>query len=348
MRVILHIGMHKTGTTSFQEWFGDHQVLARQNGFRFFSNPIQIMRFSDYYHPSWLVAEAQRAAKDGINALVFSAEAMSTFSKQDLVEIVGLFSDHPVEILICLRHWNGFLPSFWAACCNWGDAQSLPSFFRRLVDFGIERTTLHYPLVIQNAVDSGADKVSILSYNNAVSDGGLLPATLNAIGFPTTEIVFDGEERKNRRRASLHIEKVRLLNGIYHEKQGWVQNAKFELRVSGRSRETEQVLAGRFANQKKLQLGKTMRNYPDLIRELEDQIVHHLVKNWTADEGPMIQHWREAAEVAAAPFLLNASGGQLFDGAEVDERSYSSLDVYDLSEALKASLYNAMIADARI
>ena len=339
MRIILHIGMQKTGTTSLQKWFADHEKQVESLGWRCITNPFAIMRFHKIaYNPVHVKAEVDRAEAEGVEALLFSVEGISTFSAEHIRDVVDLFKGKTVEIVLCLRHWSGFLPSRWSLACAWGDVQSFPAYLSELTRLRTSHIDACYPLVIDRTLHSNPDKLSIISYNNATSQNAFLTTFLNAIGFPSTISNTETLSRANTKRDNQVVELARLFYGVVRERKQAGMNPFFESKLTGTP------LKGGLTHSRLVSL---IRQYnPDLIDELERRLASDIVNDWQTMMQDEILDWESSAQIAAAPYLVNPIDGRLFASREPSKESYSRIEVGMIPSDLKPNMISAL-EDAR-
>lgn len=135
--VILHVGLHKTGTTSIQQWLRDHEALLAEYRIRFprgwlqlnnhFELPLTLMRLDrmtnarrrsdEWRNPAWRSNVIRQVIDDLRNhpeeTSVLSSENLSWFRHDDeflgLREVVG-----DAHIVIYLRNKADFLASLTA------------------------------------------------------------------------------------------------------------------------------------------------------------------------------------------------------------------------------------------
>lgn len=127
-KVILHIGLHHTGTTSFQRFLNDHAVDLKRQGifvYRPLNNGIngaELRPAAQLAHGSTQSDDVRRnihrqCSEDGAQALIVSAESLSTLKTQNEVRrLRSLFPSNvsSFKVLIVLRrdesgtrkHWD--------------------------------------------------------------------------------------------------------------------------------------------------------------------------------------------------------------------------------------------------
>ncbi len=102
MRIVIHTGMHKTGTTSVQKTLLESSEILSRIGWRVFVNAPQInVRNNNTFDEHWLLDKIRIAENDGMRTVIISMEAISTFSAQQLSKLVGALSLHEVILVVC-------------------------------------------------------------------------------------------------------------------------------------------------------------------------------------------------------------------------------------------------------
>lgn len=206
-RAILHVGTHKTGTTSIQSFVTDrHPDRLRAHGIEPYRGrhiahnhvelhvaamrPERLSGFKERHairvDEAYAAAVAARIAA-ALTAcphetMFFSAEGMSLLRHPD--ELARLKALVPVEtdIVIVLREREGFLASYRAQI---GDRSSIDpadyEHYRYVADDGwIADITPRLTLLRETF---GADRVRTIDYDAAMAThGSILPAFLAAIG----------------------------------------------------------------------------------------------------------------------------------------------------------------------
>ena len=76
MRIVLHAGMHKTGTTSFQAFLTDQAAALERAGVRGFATPPQVNAgHPARFDPEWLLRQLSDCQRNGLETVVFSHES---------------------------------------------------------------------------------------------------------------------------------------------------------------------------------------------------------------------------------------------------------------------------------
>lgn len=219
MSVILHIGFHKTGTTSIQVWMRDHEAVLAEHGIRFprgwldlnvhFELPICLLRQDrmmsgrrrgeEWRDPNWRahvlhqVAADLEAHRDEVTVL--SAEDLCLFRYDDeirpLRELVG-----DAEVIAYLRSSKPFRASLAAHLCKPGGPglSDDPDAYNYLRD---DSWRVDYETLL-DGWQKHFTHVWTPSYEHRVArDGSVIPSFLARLGVPATPDV--AWYRMNRR-----------------------------------------------------------------------------------------------------------------------------------------------------
>lgn len=208
--IILHIGMHKTGTTSIQRYLHDHRELLEENGYGLFvgglRNPtnhtelhLACIRderdsFGKYNNPGLVIdSEFRENIRSRVQKLIndqkfqnqiFSNEALSWLRFDDELErlkyIFGPAANN-IRIIICLRNKVDFLNSYRKQILK--RPNRYPSDNKKSVLYVEADTWLtDYDEIIRLYSNAFGDKsITIINYEEAISVyGNIIPAFLKA------------------------------------------------------------------------------------------------------------------------------------------------------------------------
>lgn len=229
MRVVIHGGMHKTGTTSLQ-------LLLHLNRGRLAEHGICYPDAGRQHHNTFLAAKqpdwrpdrcAELIALAGnAEVLLLSGEVVSTLSADQFRRLRSGFAGYPVTFVICFRHWSGFLPSRWAQNCKRRDSQSFDRYVEEVTrDAG--HTDFWYDAVLDRAAAAEESEVVAVSFDNAERSGmEPLGAILRAVGLRSDMVdeLVPTAARRNKRLPWVFGELARLLNGAAAARLGIPQD----------------------------------------------------------------------------------------------------------------------------
>ncbi|GIX29999.1 MAG: hypothetical protein KatS3mg124_0471 [Porticoccaceae bacterium] len=311
MRLILHVGMHKTGSTSFQTALRAAAGPLRAAGWGIAINPPALMvRNPNTFSPSWLPSVLELGARRGLRAVLISAEAISTFSAEQMRRAFGDVAAREIKVVVCFRHWTGFLPSRWKQNCVRRDAQDFPSYLASLEREGERHVDLAFERVIEHVAGLGNAELAVVSYDNAVLEGNLLARLAAACDLPESLVarLAQHAERHNRSTKELFYDACRLFNAVRADLTGDPPNALFES-ILQHGPVPRHYDHGRWVAQFLHSGGKSARELVAALRRTQVE-----VRLRASDYADRLR----TLEVACRPWLFNPLGGRLF--ASVNDR----------------------------
>ncbi|MEP7239886.1 MAG: hypothetical protein ABI697_03265 [Devosia sp.] len=222
MRVVIHAGRHKTGTTSLQMAMDRSRDILAAAGIHYPAAPNgQHIGLLNLRQPGWtperLLAERAFAVAAGAHTLFLSAEGLSVMSAEQLRRLGTALHEDELTFLYCFRHWHNFWPSRWAQNCKRRDTQGFESYLDMIARADLQHPDVYYDVVIERALSVAGAAVKAVSFDRAVpSAEGLLATLLTAVELPSALVaaVVANERRENARYPWQVIEILRLLNGI--------------------------------------------------------------------------------------------------------------------------------------
>lgn len=210
-RIVLHIGTHKTGSTSLQQLLHDHPALLSAVGASYPKGLVipgshaelpllairpertwpARLRLPETTDERWLAAAARHVEEvldvTSSEVLVLSHEDLSYVRHDDEIErLRRLLGDRPARVVVYLRAPGPFLRSYRAQLEAMGfRASADPSSFAHvepdswLVD--------HRALV--DVYRRGFGEVEVLDYDHAVeTDGSVVPAFTDLLGIARSSL----------------------------------------------------------------------------------------------------------------------------------------------------------------
>ncbi|WP_102959150.1 hypothetical protein [Mangrovicella endophytica] len=230
VRVVLHGGMHKTGTTSLQAALLSCRDALAASGIWYPRGEVrQAAQLINVKRADWspepiarVIAECQRG---GAHTLLLSLESISTFSALDFKRLTACFEDCELAYVFVFRHWATYLPSRWSQYIKRRDSQTCADYVA-----GISRSEHpdhRFDLIVERALASGPCRVEAVSYDRAVEDqGSVLPAVIRAIGLPEAlgHTIAASASWRHRTGGRERLEVTRLLNGALADRLGLPQD----------------------------------------------------------------------------------------------------------------------------
>lgn len=244
LKVFIHGGMHKTGTTSFQTFMDARreEFLAAgvfyppganaQHGLLLYAPRLG-------WNPEGVREVVEGAIARGVDKLVLSAEALTTFQPEALRKVADCFRDCDLTFVFAFRHWAGYLPSRWAQYCRRRDAQSFPVYLDKVV--ASQHVDHRFDLVLDRATEVAGGKVKAISFDWAVArHGSVVPALLAEMGIDDPAMLTAGAEQQwvHRNGDPELAEITRLVNGALSARFGVAPDELFDNAGAGRSTET--------------------------------------------------------------------------------------------------------------
>ena len=338
MKVIIHAGMHKTATSAVQTALKTHQALLEQAGFLISVHENRLL--DKRTAPKTLngfFEELKVKERQGYHTLITSSEVFSVFDQDRTKYLLNTLSKHTTKLILCFRHWTGFLPSRWRQNCHRRDTMPFGKFLGALLDDSDTRFEMRMDLVLQNLRAREFDEVGVVSYDNALkSKEGVVSCLLHAMEVPGHLIsqIADQPGYINRSGQKIRADELRLLNGIWAEHLGLSQNAMYE--NMGRHRPV-----GRFFDLAPY-WNRISKSDPDLKTALSKLIDDHkMTIRLKSDE---FTEFANALEQESGLYLLNRIDGEMFHDIADSAVTCSDLEYSMVPKALKSDVIGAIQA----
>lgn len=234
MKVVIHGGMFKTGTTSLQSSLAQSSDLLETEGIIYPLTSInQHSVLLNARNPKWntdiLNELAVSANKKGFHTLLLSGESVCALSKPQLTQLIACFKPYPVELVFTFRHWAGYLPSRWKQSCLRRDSQPFDNYLHNVLTPSLNHFDIHFDKILTNAKESGVSKLKSISWENALmasQDVGM--TVLDSIGLSKNLIEkVLSPKWENKSKPLLFVETCRILNGLMDIKYSLKQNELF-------------------------------------------------------------------------------------------------------------------------
>jgi hypothetical protein len=232
LKVVIHGGMHKTGTTSIQSVLNSNKAGLQAYGFLFVSEANDGLshcldvRLEDW-HVNKLRTFVDQALNSGFKKLLLSHEVVSLFSLAQFKQLTDIFYDCDLSYIFFFRHWREFLPSRWKQYCLRRDTQTFNEYLSMLEASSYNHIDWNQALVLDRALESGKCSVRALSYDNAViQNGSVLPKFLEVCEIVSTasKSTLFTDKQLNQSAPPKSVELVRLFNGVIAAQEGLSQN----------------------------------------------------------------------------------------------------------------------------
>lgn len=240
MKLTLHAGTHKTGTTSFQAALRRNAGPLREAGIAVLVTPPQAHAgHPGTFDPAWLRGRADAARNDGMERLVLSHEVISTFSAEELSRLLDALGPGEVRYVAAFRHWVSFLPSRWKQSCRRRDGQSFQRFLARLDAMEPDAHPFDFAAIPARARAAGIEDLRLLSWEgDGAGPDGLLGPLWRACGLPETGMTPEprglarlvlGRGGANRSEEDGIEDRIRLFNALRARREGRPEDGLFDV-----------------------------------------------------------------------------------------------------------------------
>jgi len=330
VQIVLHAGMHKTGTTSFQKWLADSRPVLETQGVAVFpTDPRILVQLPDDYDPDAIRFELAKAEKQGVGLAVFSHESLSECFAEDLDALKRMLAPHPIRYVITMRHWAGFLPSRWKQNCKRRDAQSFPAFAEGVFAAPDDRLEARFDLAVRRAAQAGLRDIRVVSYDFEMARNRLLPSLAEACLLPVAAMIAPDQVTWVNGSAGVEdVDRVRLFNGVLSRACGRLLNPIAQRSTTGLAPDMFYDLPPRHQ--------AILRRRPDIAKRLDTLIDARRVR--FAPQAEAIRDLTDSVTRTAAPFLVPEQEGHLFPGVEPCPVDVSTLEIDDVPPDLQQDI----------
>jgi hypothetical protein len=215
MRVILHIGPQKTGTSYMQKRLFQYRDRLGRHGFAYHLPPTTggadqtrapRPQFSDlgvllaHGGIERFAAELAHMRDEGTECLIVSTEYLSKLTAGQIKPLHALFAGDEVEIYAYCRRWSDRLPSAWWQRVSTGFAQPFPAWLAETLATPARNWLVNESLLWQRwARVFGREHINILSYDVLIGAGADL-----ADDFLFNRLNFAGRALNPPKRREVH------------------------------------------------------------------------------------------------------------------------------------------------
>lgn len=209
-RIFLHIGTHKTGSTSLQRWLREHENLLLDNGYRLFhsqhtrDNHVELYLASMRYERDSFAKQSMTDIKfdENYTAMVsgrvkeflssseqekaiFTTEGLSLLRHKDELQRLGeILADESasITIIVFLRDASDYLTSYRAQLLRKIGRKPSRDYWSALYVEDDTWLTDYEGLLDAYSSEFGHDSVQVIDYDEQMrSKGNIIPAFLDAI-----------------------------------------------------------------------------------------------------------------------------------------------------------------------
>ncbi len=330
--------MHKTATTSLQRLLLDYEPELQNCGYKIIVNACQLnVRNRSVYDADWVSNQFSTAERDGYQALIVSGEIMSTFSRDQLKQLMNQVRNYENCIVVTFRHWAGSLPSRWAQYCKRSDSQSLFRYVEKLTTQDELHPDARFDVVVERLKAAEPGNIKVVSYDNGMLCGDLQTQLLKAFELHPQMVDAMSANSKvlNITPSNELMDLCRLFNGALAERRGRSHNDRYESVLCGKPNEPPLELLGKvnflYSNKAPLvdQLRKALRDHQDTL------ILSPSARPFC--------DWQDLVERAAVGHIVNAENGALFPSVQQRKITASRLEVEELSLQMRDNMVQALL-----
>jgi hypothetical protein len=292
--IYLHIGTHKTGTTSIQYFLGTNRDKLKEQGIYqpVAGKPGGEPRSGNHQLP-WEIRKKKKAMGSNCWPLlqeelltnrhpkvVISAEDFSTMNENEIQQVRGLLKAHEVYIIIYLRNYKTFIKSVYYAVIK-NDNDETRNFKQFIL---AKAKALNFNDLIEKWGNCfGIDHLMIRLYDRVIQTNGILSDFCIIIGLDPSSL-GGLDLRYNVTPTEQTIKAIRLINIFKSWSPEWLfSNNKFRnYKIKYRNGETNSMLNffRHFVSNR-----ITTKKHEKLIREIVDKMPKDLLREYVGEEG---------------------------------------------------------------
>lgn len=239
-KLFLHVGPHKTGTTSIQKFLLDNRVEL------FKSNLVYPKRFQTIFGHHKFRDVAQKEAfsdedlaffNDESSDFLISSEDFISLNKQNFEYLRNAFESKQVIVLFTWRRASFKLYSIWQETVKHGGTQSFFAYYHEHLARPAQSQMLSADIKLNMFCNVfGKNNVKIIDYESSTRGNTLLQDFVSCLDLewdPSFVTPENNSDAVNRSMKLADIEIIRALNQIFSSRHGksgaWVRNKYNEL-----------------------------------------------------------------------------------------------------------------------
>lgn len=220
LKVYIHIGSHKTGSTYIQKMCAEHEselsaqgVLYLKTGRKYFGHHQLV----ETVRGNVLVEDARALIADELRgnhkAILISSENFEDLKENEIDQLISLFGHCEFKVIYFFRNWSSLLHSMWQENVKHGATYNFHMFVSEHVGFPLSSNILNYSLPLRKyAKVLGLQNLTIASYDLVCEAGDLFDYFLSLIGVES-KIGHICEQVNTGFHAPV-VECIRVLNNI--------------------------------------------------------------------------------------------------------------------------------------
>lgn len=221
MKILLHGGHFKTGTTSFQSLLAREAAGLRALGIYVPSAPRGNhgfpLRKAMLGSNDQLLRQLEHAERSGARWCILSAEVVAHFDEQEFARLAELLNRWPVRLYFVLRHWNSFLPARYAQNIRRCDYLSWSQFLDEMQIHGDAHPDANFALLISRGRIL-SDDIQLCAYETDAAARKILIEA--GVASETVGSMLNQPLSLNRSYSWDFVEILRLVNSVIGESRG--------------------------------------------------------------------------------------------------------------------------------
>lgn len=219
-KLFLHIGSHKTASTSIQaslcnnyEWMLSKGILYPRSGRNtLYGHHDLVASLNDTGHGGDLIDSLRGEVAQHNGDVVLSSENFEYMSGRGAERLAHLFRGYSVKVVYFYRRWSPLLYAMWQEEVKHGESVFYHEFCLRHFAFPFSSRVLNHALAVAEfAHVFGKDTVNVFSYDELLNKGNIVELFFNMIGLSNAA---SDPSRVNESFDPVTVEIIRSLNSI--------------------------------------------------------------------------------------------------------------------------------------
>jgi hypothetical protein len=228
-RFVVHIGPHKTGTTSLQVMLDALRdtllecgvcipsVWNHAPGLPSHMQLVLALRCGDL---TLVQAQLREILALRPRYVVISSEALSRLTAPQIVQFRQLLGSAPVEVVYYVRRWPERLPSLWQEAVKFGHRVTFPEFLATQLTRREGSELWDTSMIDRFVAVFGASRIRLVSYSHLVDSGIDMGSHFLSAILGLSSIAVTLDTHHNRSLPVLDTELIRALNVIHVRRGG--------------------------------------------------------------------------------------------------------------------------------
>jgi hypothetical protein len=243
-KIFLHVGFHKTGTTSLQDALNRHRAELLTQGLVY----PKTRRFRAHHEFAWSAGQRGwgwkqfggsqagpgparrmfRLIRSSKKDVIISSEFLSELTPEKIKKLVSSIGDKDLRVIFTVRPVAKILPSSYQQEVKNGSKLTFDRWLERVLDPEKENRNKtrfwtrhsHHIEIAKWAEVVGRDRISVIISDEAEPDF-LTTSFLNIVGADTSRFIESDKDVINRSMDLAEVELLRRINEKFDRTQGW-------------------------------------------------------------------------------------------------------------------------------